>query len=194
MAGLPGLDRGARGVWRSEDADGELLRRRASHRAGNSGRGGRDRESSPAICRPSRRRRKSLATDGKVVELADVKAAKKAAREQKKRLKEKREGMLFLAEALRDHGRDSERAPGSRRSASGRRPGVRPSQLDADPFLINVANGTLVVRRNWSDAPAEAASWEVVNDIHSVQAARSGRPDHQAHAGRIRRGGRLSAL
>jgi putative DNA primase/helicase len=41
---------------------------------------------------------------------------------------------------------------------------VRPSQLDSDPFAINVANGTLVVRRNWSDAPAEAASWHVVND------------------------------
>jgi putative DNA primase/helicase len=154
----------SRGVWQSEDANGELLR--AEHRTV---RGIQDEAAAiekAAASLPVEPVEEKLSTEGKVVELADVKAAKKAARDQKKKLKEKREGMLFLAEALRGHGRDSEQS--ARLSAIGKRAqanlGVRPSQLDAEPFLINVANGTLVVRRNWSDATPEAASWEVVNE------------------------------
>jgi putative DNA primase/helicase len=40
---------------------------------------------------------------------------------------------------------------------------IEPHQLDADPFLINVLNGTLVVRRAGWDGVQLAEGWAVVN-------------------------------
>jgi hypothetical protein len=42
---------------------------------------------------------------------------------------------------------------------------ILPNKLDADPFKINVQNGTLVVRRDWSREGPEAERWTVINEF-----------------------------
>lgn len=68
---------------------------------------------------------------------------------------------IMLSDRLFAWGRTSENAsrlnPMSKRAASSL--AVQPHALDADPFMINVANGTLVVRRAW-DRPLTPAQLE----------------------------------
>jgi putative DNA primase/helicase len=101
--------------------------------------------------------------DGKVVDLVAKRDRRKVAKE----LKAKREDLIKLAAGLRAFGRKSESRP--RLAAIGDRAeaylSVPPNKLDADPFKINVANGTLVVRRDWSREGPEAAQWQIVNEF-----------------------------
>jgi P4 family phage/plasmid primase-like protien len=115
----------------------------------------------------SRLPKPAKAPDGNVVDIEKVRSEKRAAKDEAKKLKGKRDEMIALAAALRKHGRASEAA--ARMGAIGKRARgalkVLPSELDADPFKINVANGTLVVRRNWARAPIEASTWQIVNEF-----------------------------
>ena len=90
---------------------------------------------------------------GNVVSLDVKRAKKKAAGERKKR----REEMIALAGKLRKWGRDSEMS--ARLSPMNKRAKgmieVPMKAFDADPLMINVANGTLVVRRPEECPPDE---------------------------------------
>lgn len=85
------------------------------------------------------------APEGKVVSLAAVKDSKADATARRKR----RDALTTLAASLRSWGRKSEAAarlsPISKRARGVLE--VHHELFDADPFLINVNNGTLVVRR-----------------------------------------------
>ncbi len=73
---------------------------------------------------------------------------------------DRRKQLLDLAKRLKSHGRDSERssAMALRKRASGYL-SVETARLNADPFMINIRNGTIVVRREWTDRDGDYKSW-----------------------------------
>ena len=87
-------------------------------------------------------------SDGSVVDFDAVRAKKRAAKEAASARKKRRDGLAELAKSLRAWGRKSETA--NKMSLAKRARAnmeVQHEQFDADPWRINVQNGTLIVRR-----------------------------------------------
>lgn len=78
---------------------------------------------------------------------------------------DRQETLLALAKKLKSHGRASERSSAMalrKRAASYLK--VETGKLDADPFKINVRNGTLVVRREWTKQDGDFKRWPSYGD------------------------------
>lgn len=83
--------------------------------------------------------------------------------------KVKRKGIeveQFFADLLSEWGRASEEnrrlTPIHKRAEADLH--VDSSELDSDPFTFNCRNGTLVIRRKWSDSDVDRNGWEKIND------------------------------
>jgi putative DNA primase/helicase len=79
--------------------------------------------------------------------------------------KKGQEEEVHLSDLLRAWGRASEQNSRITPIATNAAPylEVKPDDLDADPFMVNIANGTLVIRRDWSSETV-GKDWPRYND------------------------------